>query len=63
MPTKLLFRETNPASSRELLSMAFWGSSRVALDSDRFFLQFCLPLCACGVLNSPLFCYTILAVV
>lgn len=40
MPTKLVFRDTNPASSRELLSMALWGSRRVALDSG-----FTFPLC------------------
>lgn len=40
MPTKLVFRDTKPASSRELLSTALWGSRRVALDSSVTF-----PLC------------------
>lgn len=63
MPTKLVFRETSPASSRELLSTVLWGSRRAALDSDRFSLQFCLSLCAWGALNSPLSCCTMLAIV
>lgn len=63
MPTKLVFREANPASSRELLSMALWGSRRVALDSDMFSLQFCLSLCAWGALNSPLSCCMMLELV